>query len=81
MITGFQEFGEGEALFVAEERGGDLAYAGQVRFGFAGKGLWSELDRRRAGPPRKSVVPVEPTLRANNASSRNLGVRRSAKIR
>ena len=67
MITGFQEQGDGrlEALFVAEERGGDLAYAGQVRFGFTGKGLWSELDRRRAGPPQKSVVPVEPTLRAN----------------
>ena len=67
VITGFQELGEGrlEALFVAEERAGDLAYAGQVRFGFAGKGLWSELDRLRAGPPRKGVVPVEPVLRAN----------------
>jgi hypothetical protein len=34
VITGFQELGEGrlEALFVAEERSGDLAYAGQVRF-------------------------------------------------
>ena len=54
-----------EALFVAEERDGDLAYAGQVRFGFAGKGLWSELDRLRAGPSRKGVVPIEPVLRAN----------------
>ena len=49
----------------AEDRAGDLAYAGQVRFGFAGKGLWGELDRLRAGPSRKGVVPVEPALRAN----------------
>ena len=67
VITGFQELGEGrlEALFVAEKRGGDLAYAGQVRFGFAGKGLWSKLDRLRAGPSLKGVVPIEPVLRAN----------------
>ena len=52
-------------LLVAAERDGDLAYAGQVRFGFAGKGLWSELDCLRAGPSRKGVVPVEPVLRAN----------------
>jgi bifunctional non-homologous end joining protein LigD len=67
VITGFQELGENrlEALFVAEERNGDLAYAGQVRFGFAGKGLWSELDRLRAGPSRKGVVPIEPVLRAS----------------
>ena len=65
VITGFQELGEGrlEALFVAEERDGDLTYAGQVRFGFAGKGLWGELHRLRAGPPRKGVVPVAPVLR------------------
>ena len=54
-----------EALFAAEERDGHLTYAGQVRFGFTGKGLWAELDRLRAGPPRKGVVPVEPVLRAN----------------
>ena len=35
------------------------------RFGCAGKGLWSELDRLRAGPSRKGVVPVEPVLRAS----------------
>ena len=66
VITGFQELGEGrlEALFVAEERNGDLAYAGQVRFGFARRGLWSELDKLRAGPSRKGVVPIEPVLRA-----------------
>ena len=67
VITGFQELGEGrlEALFVAEERDGNLAYAGQVRFGFAGKGLWDQLDRLRAVPPRKGVVPLEPVLQAN----------------
>ncbi len=54
-----------EALFVAEERGGDLAYAGQICFGFARRGLWSELDRLRAGPSRKGVVPIEPVLRAD----------------
>lgn len=59
-ITGFQELGEGrlEAIYVAEERDGKPRPAGQVRFGFAGKGLWQELDRLRNGPPRKGVVPV-----------------------
>ena len=67
IVTGFQELGEGrlEALFVAEERNGDLAYAGQVRFGFAGKGLWATLNSLRAGPSRNGVVPIEPMLRAN----------------
>jgi hypothetical protein len=36
----------------------------EVRFGFAGKGLWGELDRLRAGPSRKGIVPDEPVLRA-----------------
>ena len=49
----------------ADVAGTGVAYAGQVRFGFAGKGLWSELDRLRAGLPRKGVVPIEPVLRAN----------------
>ena len=48
-----------------DAKNGDLAYAGQVRFGLAGKGLWSELDRLRAGPARKGVVPIEPVLRAS----------------
>jgi bifunctional non-homologous end joining protein LigD len=67
VITGFQELGEGrlEALFVAEERNGDLAYAGQVRFGLAGKGLWSELDRLRVGPSHKGVAPIESVLWAS----------------
>jgi hypothetical protein len=46
------------AIYVAEERSGGPRPAGQVRFGFAGKGLWHELDRLRAGPPRKGVIPV-----------------------
>jgi ATP-dependent DNA ligase len=70
VITGFQELGDGrlEALFVAEERNGNLAYAGQVRFGLAGKGLRDELDRLRAGPPRKGVVSIEPVLQATSSS-------------
>ena len=59
VITGFEELGEGrlEAMHVAEEIAGKLVSAGQVRFGFAGKGLWSELDTLRVGPARKGVVP------------------------
>jgi hypothetical protein len=70
VITGFQELGEGrlEAIFVAEERNGDLAYSGQVRFGFAGKGLWTVLDGIRAGPAIRGVVPVHPTLRAHGSN-------------
>ena len=36
-------------LNVAEARDGVLCPAGQVRFGFAGKGFWHLLDERRAG--------------------------------
>ena len=66
VITGFEELGEGrlEAVHVAEEIAGKLVSAGQVRFGFAGKGLWSEVDALRSGPARKDVVSVRPTLRA-----------------
>ena len=65
MITGFQELGEGrlEAIYVAQQIAGGLVPA-EVRFGFAGTGLWSRLDALRAGPVRKSVVPVRPILRA-----------------
>jgi hypothetical protein len=35
---------------------------GQVRFGFAGKGLWEVLDALRDGPADKGVIPVRPTL-------------------
>lgn len=64
MITGFQELGEGrlEALRVAEEIGGTLVPAGQVRFGFAGKGLWGVLDQLRSGKPAKGIIPVRPLL-------------------
>jgi bifunctional non-homologous end joining protein LigD len=65
-ITGFQELGEGrlEAVHVAEEADGELAPAGQVRYGFAGKGLWRELAALRCGPVNKGVIPVRPGLRA-----------------
>ena len=55
VITGFSELGAGrlEAIFVAEARAGELRPVGQVRFGFAGKGLWHTLDALRAGPRRK----------------------------
>ena len=60
-ITGFAELGEGrlEAIYVAEERDGLLCPAGQVRFGFAGRGLWHTLDKLRAGPARKGFIPVQ----------------------
>ena len=65
-ITGFSELGEGrlEAIYVAEERDGVLHPAGQVRFGFAGKGVWQVLDKLRAEPPRKGFVPIRPGLLA-----------------
>jgi len=65
VVTGFQELGPGrlEALHVAEDRGGELFAAGQVRFGFAGKGLWVMLDELRAGTNDPDyVVPIEPAL-------------------
>ena len=66
-ITGFSELSEGrlEAVYVAEERGGELRSARQVRFGFAGKRLWHVLDERRAGPSTKGIVPVWLGLVAN----------------
>ena len=62
IITGFSELGEGrlEAIYVAEVLAGELRPVGQVRFGFAGKGLWRPLDRLRAGPRRKGgFIPVQ----------------------
>ena len=66
MITGFEELGECrlEAVYVAEEINGDLRPTGQIRFGFAGKGLWGELDALRSGPAHKGIIPVTRTLRA-----------------
>lgn len=60
VITGFQELDESrlEAVHVAAVDGDLLRPAGQVRFGFAGKGLWGVLDQLRAGPARGGVVPV-----------------------
>ena len=64
-VTGFQELGPGrlEALHVAEETEAGLIPAGQVRFGFAGKGLWARLDALRAATANKAgVVSIEPAL-------------------
>jgi hypothetical protein len=38
--------------------------AEQVRFGFAGEGLWGLLDQLRSGEPAKDVVPTHPALMA-----------------
>jgi ATP-dependent DNA ligase len=64
-VTGFQELGPGrlEVLHVAEAIGHELVTAGQVRFGFGGKGLWAVLDELRAGPVgRGGVIAIEPGL-------------------
>jgi bifunctional non-homologous end joining protein LigD len=64
VVTGFQELGPNrlEAIRVAEKLSGALVDAGEVRFGFAGKGLWSVLDPLRAGSARNGVVPVRPEI-------------------
>ena len=61
VITGFQELGEGrlEAIDVAEERGGDLAYAGQAASGPRARGcgaslIGSEPDPRAKGSCRSN---------------------------
>jgi bifunctional non-homologous end joining protein LigD len=61
VVTGFKDLGPGrlEAIRVAEKLGGAF---GEVRFGFAGKRLWSALDPLRAGAARDGVVPVRPEL-------------------
>lgn len=66
VITGFQELGEGrlEAIHVSEERHGQLRPAGQIRWGFAGKGLWDQLDGLRSGRAIKGVVPISLALSA-----------------
>jgi hypothetical protein len=53
-----------KAIYVAEESDGALRPAGQVRLGFAGKGLWQKLDRLCAGPSRSGIVPVRVELHA-----------------
>jgi bifunctional non-homologous end joining protein LigD len=60
VITGYIK---GEAVAVAERRGGALVPVGLVKFGLTGKDLWSRLDPLRAGPAsRGGVVPVRPEL-------------------
>ena len=50
---------------VGRDIGIGLRPVGQVRFGFAGKGLWPALDRMRAGPrPRGGFIPVKLGLMA-----------------
>ena len=66
VITGFSVLASGrlEAVYVAEERDGQLVPAGTVKVGL-GKGLWVILDRLRDGPPsRKGFIPVRPELTA-----------------
>jgi hypothetical protein len=53
-----------EAVHIAEEIGGTVIPAGQVRFGFAEKGLWGVLDQLRSGEQAKEVIPVRPVLMA-----------------
>jgi bifunctional non-homologous end joining protein LigD len=64
VVTGFKELGPNrlEAIRVAEKQSGAMVDAGEVRFGFAGKRLWSALDPLRAGPARDGVVPVRSEL-------------------
>jgi bifunctional non-homologous end joining protein LigD len=67
VITGFQELGEErlEAIHVAELCDDELRPAGQVRWGFAGKGLWDTLDALRDGSAQGGIMPVAPVLSAN----------------
>jgi bifunctional non-homologous end joining protein LigD len=65
VVTGFKELGPNrlEAIRLAEKQSGALLAAGEVRFGFTGKRLWSVLDPLRAGEAgRDGVVPVKPEL-------------------
>jgi bifunctional non-homologous end joining protein LigD len=60
VITGYIER---EAVAVAEWRDGKLVPAGLVKFGLAGKELWSRLGPLRAGTASRSgVIPVRPEL-------------------
>jgi bifunctional non-homologous end joining protein LigD len=66
VITGFSVLASGrlEAVYVAEERDGQLVPAGTVQFGL-GRGLWVILDRLRDGQPSsKGFIPVRPELTA-----------------
>jgi bifunctional non-homologous end joining protein LigD len=51
VVTGFKEVGplRLEAIRVAEDRSGVLMPAGEVRFGFTGRRLWSALNPLRSG--------------------------------
>ena len=64
MIADFRWSGEGrrEAAHLAVVEGEAYRPVGQIRFGFAGKGLWDIVDRLRAGPAERGILPVPPTL-------------------
>jgi hypothetical protein len=65
-VTCFKETGplKLDAIRVAEERDGEIVDAGEVRFGFAGRQLWSALDPLRQGPAdRYGVIPVRSQMR------------------
>jgi hypothetical protein len=66
VVTGFKELGPNrlEAIRIAEKQSGALVDAGEVRFGFAGKRLWSVLDLLRLGKASQqdAVVPVKPEV-------------------
>jgi bifunctional non-homologous end joining protein LigD len=62
-ITGFHELGEGrlDAIYLAEERNGELRLAGQVRFGLPARGYGTSstgcaTDRRERGSSRSGSV-------------------------
>jgi bifunctional non-homologous end joining protein LigD len=64
VVTGFKELGPNrlEAMYVAQQLSGALVAAGEVRFGFAGKRLWSALDPLRIGKTLDGIVAVKPEL-------------------
>jgi bifunctional non-homologous end joining protein LigD len=64
VVTGFKELGPNrlEAIYVAQQLSGALVAAGEVRFGFADKRLWSALDPLRTGKAYDGIVAVKPEL-------------------
>jgi bifunctional non-homologous end joining protein LigD len=64
VVTGFKELGPNrlEVIRIAQKQSGALVDAGEVRFGFVDKQLWSVLDPLRAGSAHDGVVPVRPEI-------------------
>ena len=65
------EFGEGEALFVAEERGCDLAYAGQVPVRVRGQGAVG-ASSIAAAPDRAALLPWRPVGHCHSDADLNV---------